>query len=154
MNEVQFPCHAGQVRDVPSADDQSSAACSSGWHCFDDERVEPWDISNLAKECFGGKYTLPDLGQGTITSQVPFSRNASCDSDANVSSSQPILGTPGSCACITDTHGESAFLKLASNCAMQRMLPSLLCPVAVQLSEDDICILPVCSSILLCSIDE
>ena len=26
------------------------------WYCFDDTSVEPWDISNLERDCFGGKY--------------------------------------------------------------------------------------------------
>ena len=59
-----------QVRDDPKVSSHADAACPSGWYCFDDERVEPWDISNLAKDCFGGKYQLPDLGQGLLKTQV------------------------------------------------------------------------------------
>ncbi|GBG68283.1 hypothetical protein CBR_g2830 [Chara braunii] len=29
-----------------------------GWMAFDDKRVEPYDISDLEKDCFGGKYTV------------------------------------------------------------------------------------------------
>ena len=25
------------------------------WFCFDDSSVEPWDIANLERDCFGGK---------------------------------------------------------------------------------------------------
>ncbi|KAK9822778.1 hypothetical protein WJX74_007862 [Apatococcus lobatus] len=58
-----------QVRDDPKASSHTDAACPSGWYCFDDERVDPWDISNLAKDCFGGKYQLPALGQGLLKTQ-------------------------------------------------------------------------------------
>lgn len=34
------------------------AGSADQWFCFDDVNVEPWDISNLDKDCFGGKYTL------------------------------------------------------------------------------------------------
>ena len=32
------------------------------WFCFDDNSVDPWDVKNLDKDCFGGKYVadLPD----------------------------------------------------------------------------------------------
>ena len=59
-----------QMRDDPAAACHSTTGCPGGWYCFDDERVDPWDISNLAKDCFGGKYMLPDLGQGLLKSQV------------------------------------------------------------------------------------
>ena len=34
------------------------------WFCFDDNSVDPWDVKNLDKDCFGGKYVadLPDSG--------------------------------------------------------------------------------------------
>ena len=34
------------------------AGSADQWFCFDDVNVEPWDISSLDKDCFGGKYTL------------------------------------------------------------------------------------------------
>ena len=30
------------------------------WFCFDDNSVDPWDIKNLDRDCFGGKF-VPDL---------------------------------------------------------------------------------------------
>eukprot|EP00897_Mesotaenium_endlicherianum_P008194 jgi/Mesen1/7402/ME000388S06619 len=31
---------------------------SGGWMAFDDKRVEPYDIKDLEKDCFGGKYSM------------------------------------------------------------------------------------------------
>lgn len=72
LQKLLASCMSGkmQERDDPRASSHSDAACPSGWYCFDDERVDPWDISNLAKDCFGGKYQLPDLGQGLLKPQV------------------------------------------------------------------------------------
>lgn len=34
------------------------ASSHGQWFCFDDVSVEPWDIINMDKDCFGGKYSL------------------------------------------------------------------------------------------------
>ncbi len=39
------------------------------WYCFDDNQVEPWDINNLERDCFGGKYT-PANGLPSMKQQV------------------------------------------------------------------------------------
>ena len=28
------------------------------WFCFDDTSVDPWDVTQLDRDCFGGKYTI------------------------------------------------------------------------------------------------
>ena len=80
LQEHMASCMSGKVqeRDDPRVSSHSNAACPSGWYCFDDERVDPWDISNLAKDCFGGKYQLPDLGQGLLKPQVQLHHTPSC----------------------------------------------------------------------------
>ncbi len=44
--------------DVQVRAGDASPSSSDQWRCFDDVTVEPWDISNLDRDCFGGKYTL------------------------------------------------------------------------------------------------
>ena len=34
------------------------SANAGKWFCFDDNQVEPWDLANLDRDCFGGKYTV------------------------------------------------------------------------------------------------
>ena len=34
------------------------------WFCFDDNSVDAWDIQNLDKDCFGGKYSLDSQAPG------------------------------------------------------------------------------------------
>lgn len=38
------------------------------WFCFDDSSVEPWDVANLERDCFGGKqaaeFGFPDAAAG------------------------------------------------------------------------------------------
>lgn len=34
------------------------------WFCFDDNSVDPWDINNLDKDCFGGKYAADVADSG------------------------------------------------------------------------------------------
>lgn len=43
------------------------------WFCFDDNSVDAWDIKNLDKDCFGGKYNLdmPDSGMGGTKVRMP-----------------------------------------------------------------------------------
>lgn len=31
---------------------------SARWIAFDDKNVEPYDVNDLEKDCFGGKYTV------------------------------------------------------------------------------------------------
>lgn len=45
-------------------DAQGRDAGAGGWYCFDDNTVEPWDIGDLEKDCFGGKYTPADSFPG------------------------------------------------------------------------------------------
>ena len=42
------------------------------WIAFDDKNVEPYDINDLEKDCFGGKYTVDvyDNFLKTTTPQV------------------------------------------------------------------------------------
>jgi hypothetical protein len=40
------------------------AAIGERWHVYDDQRVEPYDISSLEPDAFGGKYTVNVAGLG------------------------------------------------------------------------------------------
>ncbi len=41
------------------------------WLCFDDNLVEPWDIANLDRDCFGGKQSDSSFGdRGGMLAQV------------------------------------------------------------------------------------
>lgn len=41
------------------------------WLCFDDNQVEPWDIANLDRDCFGGKQSDSGFGdRGGLLAQV------------------------------------------------------------------------------------
>jgi hypothetical protein len=37
---------------------------SSGWYCFDDQTCEPWDVSKLDPDCYGGKYVVDGYDAG------------------------------------------------------------------------------------------
>lgn len=60
------------------------AGSTDQWYCFDDVNVDPWDVSSMDKDCFGGKYTL-DLqhykGGPQVHSPIPVS---------TIVSSQPV----------------------------------------------------------------
>lgn len=47
--------------------ERSSDGGDGQWYCFDDNTVEPWDVADLEKDCFGGKYipaeTFPGMKQ-------------------------------------------------------------------------------------------
>ncbi|KAL3156421.1 hypothetical protein ABBQ38_000732 [Trebouxia sp. C0009 RCD-2024] len=43
---------------IKARPDDGCPASSDKWFCFDDVNVDPWDITKLGTDCFGGKYTL------------------------------------------------------------------------------------------------
>lgn len=43
-----------QVRDEP----RHPSSSAGRWFCFDDCNVTPWNVADLDKDCFGGKYTV------------------------------------------------------------------------------------------------
>ncbi len=63
-------CH----KELSSAGDAVKVRAEAGhessnagkWFCFDDNTVEAWDIQNLDKDCFGGKYNIDLQGMGGL----------------------------------------------------------------------------------------
>ena len=51
---------------------QGQGPSGGQWFCFDDNTVEPWDISKLDTECFGGKESESRAAQGLPTSPQPL----------------------------------------------------------------------------------
>ena len=49
---------------------QGQGAAAGQWLCFDDNTVEPWDISNLDRDCFGGKQSESPFADRSLLSQV------------------------------------------------------------------------------------
>lgn len=49
---------------------ERQAGGGGGWHCFDDNAVEPWDVSNLERDCFGGRF-LADMWDAKAGKHVP-----------------------------------------------------------------------------------
>ncbi|KAK9798582.1 hypothetical protein WJX73_003480 [Symbiochloris irregularis] len=47
-------------------------SCGGQWFCFDDTSVEPWNIANLERDCFGGKH-IPETGYYTKEVERPNS---------------------------------------------------------------------------------
>ena len=45
--------HTAQVRQ------EEGLPHSGQWYCYDDTSVEPWDIANLERDCFGGRTYVP-----------------------------------------------------------------------------------------------
>lgn len=40
------------------------------WLCFDDNQVEPWDVANLDRDCFGGKQSESGFADRGLLTQV------------------------------------------------------------------------------------
>ena len=40
------------------------------WLCFDDNQVEPWDVANLDRDCFGGKQSESSFADRGLLTQV------------------------------------------------------------------------------------
>jgi hypothetical protein len=58
-----------QVREQPG-----QGANAGRWFCFDDSSVEPWDVGNLERDCFGGRqaaeYAFPDAAAGPLQVRI------------------------------------------------------------------------------------
>ena len=51
---------------------QGQGPSGGQWFCFDDNTVEPWDISKLDAECYGGKESESRAAQGLPPSPRPL----------------------------------------------------------------------------------
>ncbi len=51
---------------------QGQGPSGGQWFCFDDNTVEPWDISKLDSECYGGKESESRAAQGLPPSPRPL----------------------------------------------------------------------------------
>ena len=43
---------------------------AGAWHCFDDNAVDSWDVANLERDCFGGRFTA-DMWDPKLGKHVP-----------------------------------------------------------------------------------
>ena len=51
---------------------QGQGPSGGQWFCFDDNTVEPWDISKLDAECYGGRESESRAAQGLPPSPRPL----------------------------------------------------------------------------------
>jgi len=49
---------------------QGQGAVAGQWMCFDDGLVEPWDVSNIDRDCFGGKQSESPFADRTMLPPV------------------------------------------------------------------------------------
>ena len=53
---------------------------AGAWHCFDDNAVDSWDVANLERDCFGGRFTAdmwdPKLGKHVAQVTLPLLASA------------------------------------------------------------------------------